>query len=199
MFHICSLFSFLTLLDQATPSLTGYIATASYLVFPVLQVSLPHLAGLALCTRSDWVTPCLNLFTACSLSVVKTQAPSCDTMEFSKQPLPVSAASGKGSVSEGLPPFLLKLLYLCGLSFFICNIRVMGPPLWGYCEDYVSLTRSLHPCRLLIGFSTLPHVIRSDHMLFCLAFRHREGLCCPLPLVLSAWVQAGETHPFSFL
>lgn len=63
-------------------------------------------------------------------------------MEFSKQPLPISAASGKGSISKGLPPFLLKLLYLCGLSFFICNIRVMGPPLWGYCEDYVSLTRS---------------------------------------------------------
>ena len=36
-------------------------------------------------------------------------------------------------------------------------------------------------------------------MLFCLAFHHREGLCCPLPLVLSAWVQAGEIHPFSFL
>lgn len=73
MFWICSLFSFLTPLDQATLSLTGYIATA-YLVSPVLQVSLLHLAGLAPCTRSDWVTPCLHLFTACSLFAVKTQA-----------------------------------------------------------------------------------------------------------------------------
>lgn len=36
-------------------------------------------------------------------------------------------------------------------------------------------------------------------MLFCFAFHRRKGLCCPFPLVLSAWVQADETQPFSFL
>lgn len=121
MFLICSLFSFLTPLGSATLSLTGYIATA-YLVSPVLQVSLLHLVDQPPCTRSDWVTPYIPIH--CLLTVCETQASQCDTMEFSKQPLPISAASGKHI--KGVTSFLLKLLYLCGLSFFICNIRVMG-------------------------------------------------------------------------
>ena len=56
-------------------------------------------------------------------------------MGFSEQPLLTLVASGIGSISEELPPLLLKLLYLCGPSFLIGNIRVMGPPSWGYWED----------------------------------------------------------------
>ena len=107
-----------------------------------------HLAGVDSHTKSDCVAFLLQPVD-CLLLFWEKSPGSLHGSNGVLRAAPV--ASERGSLAEGLPPLLLKLLYLRG---FICNIRVMEPVSLSYCEDEVSLTGS-QPSVSVVCYSCL--------------------------------------------
>lgn len=101
---ICSSCSFLTPLDQATPSLTGILKSFSS-VSLALAVSALHLAGVAPETRLTVSLSCCDRALPPHCPWQEPKLLSMTPAGLSEQPLPTLLASGTGRMSSPRPRY----------------------------------------------------------------------------------------------
>lgn len=151
----------------------------------VLLVSLPHLAWTSPLPRSDWVTPCLHLFTACSLFGWN---PSflVGLCGFSQQPCrSVCSLRKEKPLSRGYLLFCSGLLYPVALSSSSVLMLEWWDLLQGYCGLCQPHSVSSPPsiiAPLDWSFPSTPHMLRSEpHAFPVLLFHPQEGFAATFP------------------